>query len=218
MSAYKQALGNMKLTILSLSLAFIASMLLNFYLGFCLYKVPSTESLYVPPHIPDSGLNIKTGSIDKAQVYAFTYYIWQSLQTWPINGFKDYKQNIDKFSPYLTADFQNALKNQGKQLYKQGLLYGHQQATFGANGSSYDGKNVHYLGHGAWLVHLNMRTIDRVMPSDGSSSFEGSHVARDAETSFVFKVVKTNYAPDMNHWHLAIAAFALPPKVIKRYK
>ena len=39
-----------------------------------------------------------------------------------------------------------------------------------------------------------MRTVDRIMPADGSSAFEGSHLARDAKTSFVFKVVGVNYA------------------------
>lgn len=218
MSIFRQSLANAKLTILSLSLAFIASMLLNFYLGFCLLKVPSSLSLYVPPHIPDSGLKLKSGKIDKEQVYAFTYYIWQSIQTWPVNGFKDYKKNLDKYSAYLTPDFQNILKTQGNLLYKQGLLYGHQQATFGANGSAYNPKDVRYVGHGTWLVHLDMRTIDRVMPSDGSQSFEGSHVSRDAQTSFVFKVVKSDYASDKNHWHLAIAGYALAPKIIRVFK
>ncbi len=215
---FKQALGNAKLTILSLLIAFIMSMGLNFYLGFCLYKVPSQQSLYVPPNIPLSGLTLKAGKTSNSQVYAFAYYIWQSLQTWPVNGFKDYKDNIDKFSPYITPGFKNVLENQGKQLYNKGFLYGHQQATFGANGSLYNPKNVRYVGHSTWLVHLDMRTINRVMPPNGSSAFEGSHVVRDAETSFVFRVVRYDYAPDQNHWHLAIAGFAVEPKVVKIYK
>ena len=217
-SAFKHALGNAKLMILSLWFAFVVSMSLNFYLGACLFKVPSTQSLYIPPHIPLSGLTLKSGQTSNSEVYAFTYYVWQSLQTWPVNGLKDYKDNIEQFSPYITPEFNNVLRAQGKQLYQSGFLYGHQQAMFGANGSLYNPNSVRYRGHGTWLVHLDMRTINRVMPANGSSAFEGSHIARDAQTSFVFKVVRTNYAPDKNHWHLAMAGFAAPPKVIKIYK
>ncbi len=218
MSTFKHALGNAKLTILTLYVSLIISMGLNFYLGYCLYSVPFTQSLYIPPVIPISGMTLKTGVTEDSEVYAFTYYVWQSLQTWPVDGVKDYKDNIDKFSPYLTPEFKNVLEEQGKELYDQGFLYGHQQATFGANGSLYTAEDVKSLGHGTWLVHLDMRTINRVVPPNDSSAFEGSHVSRDAETSFVFKVVQTDYAPDKNPWHLAIAGFAVEPKVIRIYK
>ena len=218
MSVFKQALANAKLSILLLLLCFIFSMLLNIFLGVCLYRAAKYPAVYIPPHIPDSGLVIKSGKIANSEVYAFTYYIWQSIQTWPVNGSDDYKNNLDQYAPYITPAFKNVLENEGKELYNQGFLYGHQQTMFGANGGTYSPSDVKYLGHGAWLVHLTMRTINRVAPENNSKAFESSHVVRDAQTSFVFKVVRYAYAPDKNHWQLAIAGYEVPPKVNKIYK
>lgn len=218
MTVFKEALANAKLVGLVLLLCFLISMALNGFLGFCLYSVPKKLSIYVPPHIPDSGLSLKGNQTSNSQVYSFAYYVWQSIQTWPVNGGDDYKKNLDQFASYITPEFKNVLEDEGKEFYSQGFLYGHQQAMFGAGDSLYKSENVKYMGHGEWLVHLIMRTVNRVSPIDQSQAFVSSHVVRDAETSYVFKVVKTNYAPDVNHWHLVIAGYEVPPKVNKIYK
>tara|TARA_R110000868_G_scaffold266583_1_gene525841 strand:- start:59567 stop:60223 length:657 start_codon:yes stop_codon:yes gene_type:complete len=218
MSVFKHALANAKLLIIVLMLCFMCSMLLNSILGYFLYAVPNKITVYVPPRIPASGIDLKGGLPSDAEVFSFTYWTWQSLQTWPTDGYVDYKKNLNTFAPYVTPAFQLMLKKEGKTEYDAGFLHGHQQATFGASGSMYDPKNVKYIGHGTWLVHLNMRTINRVTPANGSGAFEGSHVDRDAETSYVFEVVQTNYAPNENYWHLQLAGYATQPKVIHIYK
>lgn len=215
MTQFKQALGNAKLTILSLGFALILSFIINVFLGIALYKVPKSITVNIPPAIPESGLKVKAGAITSARVYAFTYYIWQSIQTWPNNGLEDYSNNLTNFSPYLTVDFQNVLKDEGAKMNTQGFLFQHQQMTFGIDGSSFDPKDVKYVGDGTWLVHLSMRTINAVAPPEKNQGFSESHVAMDAQTSFVFKVVRYDYAPDKNHWGLAIAGYAVPPKVVK---
>ncbi len=218
MSIFKQALANAKISILLLLFCFVLSMFLNIFLGICLYRVPKKESIYIPPHIPNSGLTIKAGAISNSEVYAFAYYIWQAIQTWAVNGAEDYKKNLDQYAPYITPNFKNVLEQEGKALYAQGFLYGHQQMVFGAEGRTYSANSVKYIGHNTWLVHLDMRTINRIAAGDNNQAFVSSHVVRDAETNFVFKVVKYDYAPNQNHWHLAIAGYAVPPKVSKIYK
>jgi integrating conjugative element protein (TIGR03746 family) len=218
MSRFKQALGNAKLAILSLGFGLTLSFALNIFLGLALFNVPKQITVNVPPGIPASGMKIKANNVTPARIYAFTYYIWQSLQTWPDNGLNDYANNLKNFSPYLTVAFQNVLKEEGKKMNEQGFLFKHQQMTFGINGSSFDAKNVKYIGNGTWLVRLSMRTINAVAPPEEGKGFSESHVAMDAETSFVFKVVRYDYAPDKNLWGLAIAGFATPPKVEKIHK
>jgi integrating conjugative element protein (TIGR03746 family) len=215
MNVFKQALGNAKLAILALGFALVLSFSINLFLGFALYRVPKTITVNVPPVIPDNGLRVKAGSVTPARIYAFAYYIWQSIQTWTHDGLNDYAANLKTFSPYLTSDFQNTLKQEGKKMNAEGFLFKHQQMTFGANGSGFDPENVKYIGDGVWLVHLVMRTINAVAPPNDTHAFSEAHVAMDAETSFIFKVVKYNYAPDKNKWGLAIAGYAAPPKTIK---
>lgn len=214
MTKFKQALGNAKLAVLALGFGLILSFGINIFLGFSLYRVPETITVNVPPVIPDSGIRLKANTITPARIYAFAYYVWQSIQTWSHDGLSDYAANLKNFSPYLTSKFQNTLKDEGKKMSTEGFLYKHQQMMFGADGNSFSPEDVKYI-NGAWLVHLNMRTINTVAPPDEEHGFSESHVAMDAETSFVFKVIKYDYAPDKNHWGLAIAGYAAEPKVIK---
>ena len=218
MSVYKQAFANMKLGALILFFCLMMSMALNFALGYWLYVTPKEQSIYVPPQIPTTGLTLKQKTISGSEVYAFAFYVWQSIQTWPVNGADDYKNNLAKYGVYLTPEFKNVLEREGKQMYNQGFLFDHQQGTFGDAGTSYSKKNVKYIGHGTWLIHLVMRTINRVSPANQGKAFAQSHVVRDAVTSFVFKVVQTKASPDFNPWGLAIAGYAVPPKEIKNFK
>jgi integrating conjugative element protein (TIGR03746 family) len=218
MSRFKQALGNAKLAILSLGFALVLSFSINVFLGLALFNVPKEITVNVPPVVPTTGLKLKANTISPARIYSFAYYIWQSLQTWPDNGLSDYANNLKNFSPYLTVAFQNVLKEEGKKMNDQGFLFKHQQMTFGVNGSAFNPKDVKYIGNDTWLVHLTMRTINAVAPPEAGKGFSESHVAMDAETSFIFKVVRYDYAPDKNQWGLAIAGYAVPPKVEKIHK
>lgn len=217
MSYFKQALGNAKLAILALGFSLVLSFLLNIYLGFALFWVPKSMTVFVPPQIPGQGFHTKASQMSNSRVYAFTYYIWQSLQTWPNEGVADYKNNLKALSPYLTLGFKNTLVEDAKKQYEAGFLYKHQQLTFGVAGTAFEPRDVNYRGHGTWLVHLTMRAINSVSPPDDESGFESSHVASDAVTSFVFKVVQIPVS-QKNKWGLAMDGFASPPEQLKTLK
>lgn len=218
MTVFKQALANAKL--LFLSLFFIILLLV----GLCVYSVhglisvPTHMTVNVPPAIPDSGLTLKANEVPTATIYSFTYYIWQSLQTWLSNGEQDYQKNLMTFSPYITDDFHNELSNEANGLDRQGLLLDHEQTTFNATQSGFTPDDVKYLGHDTWLVHLVLRSVNRIATKSGDASFATSHIVSDATTSYVFKVIKTDLAPRSNHWQLQLAGFAVPPKRVKDFQ
>ena len=211
MTVFKQALANAKLLILILTGCFSASMLLSAYLGFNLYRMPHQLTVYVPRVIPEGGIVLSPGVISDAEVYAFTYYVWQALQTWQHDGGVEYTANIDKLSAYLTPDFRNTLLSEAEALSREGVfLRGHQQTTFSVEGFNAD--SVKPLSDGVWLVHLSMRTLNRVASLRHEKSFTGSKIASDAQTSFVFKVIRYQYPIAQNPWQLAISGFAVPPQ------
>jgi hypothetical protein len=218
MSQFKQALGNAKLTILSLFIALILSFGLNLFLGVLLYKVPKNMTVFVPPHIGPAGFESKSGQISASQVYRFAYSTWTSLMSWSGNGVKALAHNIKSNNAYLTKPFQNTLKLQMKGMNNQGFLFNHSQVSMGLNGSSFNAKDVKYIGNGTWLVHLDIRSVNYVNSANANDGFGEAHVASDAETSFVFKVTKFPILKGYNTSGLVLAGFAVSPKVIKVYQ
>ena len=50
------------------------------------------------------------------------YYIWQSLNHWENDGMKDYQQQIETLSPFLTPEFKLPLINDDNNLLNQDEL------------------------------------------------------------------------------------------------
>lgn len=218
MSIFKQALANAKLTIVLLMGVNFILAIITFCAIYGLSAAPSSMTFYVPPSVPNSGIVLKAQEVPKSTVYSFTYYVWQSLQTWLTNGEQNYQKNLVTFSPYLSDTFRNELSKEAHTLDAQGMLLNHEQTTFDANDNGYDQSNVKYLGHNTWLVHLVMRTINRIAIQQDNNSFSQSHIVSDATTSYVFKVIKTEQNSVNNRWSLKIAGFAVPPKKMMIYQ
>lgn len=218
MTLFKQALANAKLTVLLLLLLNLIWAAIAVYAITGLNNAPKTMTFYVPPAIPGNGFISKSGSVPKATIYSFTYYVWQSIQTWLTNGEDDYKSNLLTYAPYLTDSFRSELENESSALDSQGMLLHHEQTSFEATQDGFNPVNVTYLGHNTWLVHLVMRTVNRIAIAKDDSSFSKTHIVRDATTSYVFKVVRTNRVTAKNRWQLQVAGFAVPPKTMTIYQ
>ncbi|MBV1928971.1 MAG: TIGR03746 family integrating conjugative element protein, partial [Gammaproteobacteria bacterium] len=52
-----------------------------------------TQSVSIPPDLR-SGATVELGKAHPANVFAFTSYIFQMLNDWPVDGSKDYGKNI----------------------------------------------------------------------------------------------------------------------------
>lgn len=218
MTLFKQALANAKLIIL-LSLLFnLTCAAVTIYAVSGLIAVPKTMKVIIPPTIPDAGYTTVANKVPNQSVYSFTYYVWQSLQTWRKNGGEDYANNIKDFLPYLSLDFKNELSKEANTLDSEGMLLNHQQTTFEAESGGFSQDSVKYLGNDTWLVHLLLRTVNQISTNGEDKSFAESHVVRDAVTSYVFKVHRTSQVDRNNVWGLVISGYAVSPKTVKIYQ
>src|SRR3546814_6156562 len=57
-----------------------------------------------------SGSTRKWWDVPPESVYAFTFYVFQTLNRWPTNGEEDYARNLHTLSPYLTPSCQAFLR------------------------------------------------------------------------------------------------------------
>ncbi|MCK5188468.1 MAG: TIGR03746 family integrating conjugative element protein, partial [Methylococcales bacterium] len=79
--------------------------------------------IHIPPDLR-SGAILKADEISSANVYAFTFYIFQQLNHWAENGADDYGMQIFKTAPYLTPEFREYLINDLDIRGKKGELSG----------------------------------------------------------------------------------------------
>ncbi len=73
------------------------------------WSAPRDLTIHVPPDLR-SGSTRKWWEVPPESVYAFTFYVFQTLNRWPTNGEEDYARNLHTLSPYLTPSCQAFLR------------------------------------------------------------------------------------------------------------
>lgn len=73
------------------------------------WSAPRDLTIHVPPDLR-SGSTRKWWEVPPESVYAFTFYVFQTLNRWPTNGEEDYSRNLHTLSPYLTPSCQAFLR------------------------------------------------------------------------------------------------------------
>lgn len=167
----------------------------------------SKITVTIPPQIPESGLSITQGVIPKNTIYTFGYYVWQSINHWSSDGMQDYKNQIQRFSAFLTPDFKLKLIQDYNNLLNQGELQDRIRLMQGTSGSEYNPQDVQYLGHGTWIIHLKMR-LTELMNSNAK-------VVKDVQMYYTLKIVRFDTDAKNNPWGLALSGFAKSPARIK---
>jgi integrating conjugative element protein (TIGR03746 family) len=206
---FTNALEQSKWHIVSLYAVILLLFILAIGLIIGWHSTQSEITIHYPPEIPTNGLTIKAHDYPKARIFSFAFYAWQSINDWQADGVKDYQNNIKNFSSYLTPRFKNYLINDYNQRYNSGEIQSRLRTMQGMNGTAFDFKNVMYLGHGTWLVHLNMRLIERMN--------NNSKRVKDVEVDYTLRVVRYQINATKNQWGLALDGFATNPKRIKTF-
>ncbi len=206
---FQDALESARLTLRALVLAIVVLFISNLGLIAALSHMQSKVKIYVPPQIPASGVTMTAGEVPDSTVYSFAYWAWQSINYWPKNGATDYAKAIQNFTPYLTPSFETMLMQDANSRYSTGEIQDRIRTMTGIDGAQFQDADVKPLGHGAWLVHLDMRLTER-MNTDGS-------VVKDTEISYVIKVVEYNVDQQQNRYGLALAGFGSDPQRIKTF-
>jgi len=206
---FQNALENARLALKILILALISSFILNILLilGWC-HSV-SEINVHFPPQIPEAGITLKAGVYPNAIVYSFSYYIWQSINHWPSNGTEDYKQAIQKFTPFLTPRFKSFLLRDYQQRLDQGELQERIRTLAGLNGTVFDINDVKQVSPEVWTVHLKMRLSEHMNINSDS--------VKDVDIEYVLRIVRYDIDAKANPWGLAIDGFEENPTRLQTY-
>ena len=101
MSRFKNEIAHLQAHIKTLRLGAGALVIVALVMGGGWWSAPRDLTIHVPPDLR-SGSTRKWWEVPPESVYAFTFYVFQTLNRWPTNGEEDYARNLHTLSPYLT--------------------------------------------------------------------------------------------------------------------
>lgn len=195
-SRYRHEIDNARAHIISLWFVII---LLSGFLAYVVWgwsQAPKRIEVHVPPDL-STGVTMRLGEVPKPNVYSFAFYIWQQINRWPEDGFKDYPTRLYQFAPYLTPTFLSALERDMKRRGLQGELSGRVRALLETPGQFYSESRVREVANGVWEVTLDTTLTETVhgMP------------VKKARIVWPLRVVRYDVDPERNPWGMALDGF-----------
>ena len=201
MSPFKHALAARDAHIRSLRLALGLMAVALLALSYGWYRAPQDLTLHIPPDLR-SGSTRPWWEVPPANVYAFTFYIFQQINRWPADGETDYPRNINRLRAYLTPSCLAKMNQDWQQRKAKGELRERVRGVYEIPGRGYQPNRVQVLSRDSWTVTLDL-SVDEY--------YQAEPVKR-ALVRYPVSVVRFDIDPEKNPWGLALNCFARAPQ------
>ena len=192
MNSYRSEEVNLIAHIKSLQMSLAAALLICIMLVASLFWVAREHRLSLPPELR-FGSKLTTNAIEPHEVYAFSGLIYQQLYLWRSNGEHDFRENIDKYRQYLSAELYSALINKYDKLKSEGSLAGRMRSL--QPGGAYQPQNVIQITSNRWRVELDFilnETLNGIKIKD--------NIRMREQLTVVYSDIDTN----LNPWGLLL--------------
>ncbi|MEO0436604.1 MAG: TIGR03746 family integrating conjugative element protein [Pseudomonadota bacterium] len=164
---------------------------------------PKKITLHYPPDLT-GGVVQTLGTVPKANVYSFTFYVFQQLNRWPDNGTDDYYERIHALKHYTTpACFEERLAD-FEARERNNELTGRSRAVWEIPGRGFSLDRVKTTSNSSWMVGLDLHVQE---------TFRGERI-KDRLIHFPISVVRYDVDPELNPWGLALDCYAGKPRHI----
>jgi len=197
---YLDALANANHRISDLKRALLALSLVA-VVGMYLIKLPPTHlRLNVSPSLrPGDVVDIRQGRdpVPVPNVYAFSYYVWQQVNRWSVNGLKDYPQQIFNLQHYLTPACLAQLNADARERSAAGELSSRTRSLNEAPGQRFADWRVTTQSDDAWYVLLDLELTETL----------ASAPVKNAFIRYPLRVVRYDIDPEKNPFGLALDCF-----------
>lgn len=183
----------------------IALLLMASYQSYSLSNISDRITVHIPPQL-ERGAILNPGEVPKPNVYSFSYYVFQKLNTWEKDGFTEAPHLLDIYRCFLTPDFAKDLALIHKERSSRGETKGRKRTVREASNKGFDPANVVTIDDRKWIVKLDMNIQETI----------GDTLIKDVSVRFPLLVVKDDTSPDCNPWGIKFAGFDSAPKRIIR--
>jgi len=196
---YRKHAANQNAHIWSLRLAVGVLLILSLLFFWGWKTAPKRLMVHMPPDLT-GGTRILAGEIGSPNVYAFGSYIFQQLNRWRDNGQKDYGENIQRLSVYLTDSYKANLIAEQKYKGSRGELSQRTRMVYEPPGHGYDPERVDVVDKNTWVIWLDLRLQENV---------RGMNV-KDVLIRYPLRVVRVPGDWERNPWGLALDDYWIP--------
>lgn len=185
--------------ILSGVIALIMTLCLIAFAGWM--TAPSRLTVYIPPDI-SGGVFLKANEVPPQTVYAFTWQVFGSVNTWNTDGLTDYSTLIENYKNYFSPAFKDWLISDDKAKAQQNALDRKRYMTLVG---LYDSSDVQVISAGVWQVKLNVEIVETV----------DNQVVKDVVMQYPLVVKRADLPITSNPWGLVLSGFAAQPTRIQ---
>jgi len=207
MSRFKNEVTHLQAHIKTLRLGAGALVVVALVIGGGWWSAPRDLTIHVPPDLR-SGSTRKWWEVPPESVYAFTFYVFQTLNRWPTNGEEDYSRNLHTLSPYLTPSCQAFLRADYDYRRSTGELRQRVRGIYEIPGRGYGddpATRVKVVSDRDWIVTLDV----------SADEYYGSEQVKRALVRYPIKVVRLDIDPERNPFGLALDCYAGAPQRIE---
>ncbi|ECU9386593.1 PFL_4703 family integrating conjugative element protein [Salmonella enterica] len=204
MRRFKHALAARDAHITTLRLIIAVMLLVCCALWYGWQSAPERLTIHNPP-------DLRTGStrpwweVPPGQVYAFSFYIFQQLNRWPVNGEEDYPRNLVRLAAYLTPACQSQLDADFRVRRDNGELRDRVRGVYEIPGRGFNNKRIQIHDRDRWTVTLDL-AVDE---------YYRAEPVKRALVRYPLRVVRYDVDAEKNPWGLALDCFAAPPQKLE---
>lgn len=164
-------------------------------------SAPQHLTIHNPPDLR-SGSTREWWEVDPSSVYAFSFYVWQQINRWPVNGEEDFRKNLNAYQHFLTPSCQIELDRDYEERRNRNELNNRVRGIYEIPGRGYRQDAVDILSRDSWIVTLDLAINDQ---------YRGTPV-RDIYIRYPLSVVRADVDPATNPWGLQLDCFAETPQ------
>ncbi len=178
-------------------------LLLVMYLVYSLKTTVNDITLHIPPETPN-GYTMKVGEVPNPNVYIFSHYLFQTLNTWDKNGAEEAPVLYNTYRDYMTDNFKEYLLDVHDLRTRSGETKGRSRSVREAIQTGYDPSKVVKITNNKWVVKLDMLVVEKI----------GSTEIKRVTVRYPMVVLLDDTSPDRNPWGFKFAGYDSEPKKI----
>lgn len=167
-------------------------------------SAPDELTIHNPPDLR-SGSTRAWWEVDPSSVYTYTFYVWQQLNRWHVDGRTDYRRQLNKLSPFFTQSCMAHLNQDYESRNRRQELQGRVRGLYEIPGRGYhagEQGSVKVISRDLWVVNLDVVV---------NETFRGEPV-RDIYVRYPIRVLRADVDPQRNPWGLLIDCFDGAPE------
>jgi len=199
----KNALVDKEKRIRDLRFFLVGMFFIVMWQAYSLTTAPDRITVHIPPDL-ERGAILNPGEVPKPNIYSFSLYVFQAINTWEEDGYVENPALLDVFRCYLTPEFNEYLTLIHTERSSRGETRNRKRSIREANQKGFDPSKVVPINESKWVVNLDMKvqeTIDKTL-------------IKDVSVRYPLIVIKDDSSPDCNPWGIKFAGYDSTPKRI----